>query len=209
MKADPELLATWVRGWAVTRGAPPPILDAGAWRVDVGQPEQIARYVYAEAGEAVRDRAARIDKPHVFLKVCADVESVRPLLDARWAVQPPGFVMTLAGSMGPAETAPDGYRLEIEPGPAVFARLVAANGEEAARGLVAVIDGRIIFDRIITAPEHQRRGLASRLMRRLEAIGRERGGRDGVLVATEAGRALYERLGWRLHSPYTTAVIPR
>lgn len=208
MSADPELLAVWTRGWSLTRGAPPPVLDAGAWRVDVGQPEQVARYVYAEAGEAVRDRARRIREPHVFLKVCADAETVRPLLDARWAVQPPGFVMTLAGSMGPAEAAPDDYRLEIEPGPAVFVRLIAADGEEAARGLAAVVEGRIIFDRIITAPEHQRRGLGSRVMRTLEAIGREQGGREGVLVATEAGRALYERLGWRLHSPYTTAVIP-
>jgi len=208
MSADPDLLATWTRGWALTRGAPAPVRDGEGWRVDVGQPEQIARYVYAEAGEAVRDRAMRIREPHVFLKVCADAETVRPLLDARWVVQPPGFVMTLAGSMGPADAAPDGYRLEIEPGPAAFVRLVAPDGEEAARGLAAVVDGRIIFDRIITAPEHQRRGLGSRVMRALEAIGRERGGREGVLVATEAGRALYERLGWRLHSPYTTAVIP-
>lgn len=208
MKADPELLATWVRGWVLTRGAPAPVRDAGAWRVDVGRPDQIARYVYPEAGEAVRDRAARIREPHVFLKVCADAEAVRPLLDARWAVQPPGFMMTLDGTMGPAGATPQGYRLEVEPGPVAFVRLLTEAGEEAAQGRAAVVDGRIVFDRIITEPGHQRRGLASGLMRTLEAIGRERGGREGVLVATEAGRALYERLGWRLHSPYTTAVIP-
>jgi GNAT superfamily N-acetyltransferase len=89
-----------------------------------------------------------------------------------------------------------------------FVRLFDAAGEEAARGRVTVVEDRIIFDRIATAPAHQRRGLASTLMRQLEAIGRDQGGRDGVLVATEAGRALYERLGWRLHAPYTTAVIP-
>lgn len=208
MSADSELLATWVRGWALTRGAPAPVRDGEAWRVDVGQPDQIARYVYPDAGEAVRRQASAIDRPHVFLKVCAEADAVRPLLDARWAVQPPGFVMTLDGTMGPAETSPDGYRLEIGPGPVVLARLLAPDGEAAAQGRAAVVDGRIIFDRIITEPGHQRRGLATGLMRTLEAIGRERGGREGVLVATEAGRALYERLGWRLHSPYTTAVIP-
>lgn len=45
-------------------------------------------------------------------------------------------------------------------------------------------------------------------MMKLEAIGREKGAVRGVLVATPDGRALYESLGWELHSPYTTAVIP-
>ncbi|GAA0641502.1 GNAT family N-acetyltransferase [Brevundimonas lenta] len=208
MSVDPELLAIWIRGWAVTRGVQAPVRDDGAWRVDVGQPDQIARYVYADPGEALRSRATAIRVPHVFLKVCAGADVVRPFLDERWAVQPPGFMMTLAGTMGPPEDAPAGYRLELEPGPVSFARFLTGDGEEAACGRVAVVEERIIFDRILTAPEHGRRGLGSRLMRILETVGRERGGRDGVLVATEAGRALYERLGWELHAPYTTAVIP-
>jgi len=207
MSADPDLLATWTRGWALTRGAPAPVRDGLGWRIDVGQPDQIVRYIHADADETVRRRAAAIREPFVFLKICADAEAVRPLLDDRWVLPPPGFMMTLSASMGAAETAPAGYRLDIEPGPVAFVRFLDTEGEEAARGRVTVVDGRIIFDRIATAPAHRRRGLASRLMRVLEAIGRERGGREGVLVATEAGRALYGRLGWRLHAPYTTAVI--
>ena len=207
MSADPELLATWVRGWALTRSAPAPVRDGSAWRIDVGQPDQIARYVHADAGEAVREQAAAIRDPYVFLKICAGAEVVQPLLEARWVIQPPGFMMTLAGTMGRPET-PAGYRFEVEPGPVTFVRLLDAMGEEAARGRVTVVEDRIIFDRIATAPDHQRRGLASALMRELEAVGRARGGREGVLVATEAGRALYDRLGWRLHTLYTTAVIP-
>lgn len=207
MSADSELLAIWVRGWARTRGTEAPVRDGEAWRIDVNQPDQIARYVYADACQAVATRAAAIRDPFILLKVCADAEVVRPLLDVRWAIQPPGFMMTLAGSMGSPQT-PAGYRFEVEPGPVTFVRLLDAAGEEAARGRVTVVEDRIIFDRIATAAAHQRRGLASAMMRELKAIGRARGGDDGVLVATEAGRALYERLGWRLHAPYTTAVIP-
>lgn len=207
MSADPELLAIWVRGWALTRSAPAPVRDDSAWRIDVGQTDQIARYVYADAGEAVGERAAAIREPFVFLKICAGAEVVRPLLDARWAIQSPGFMMTLAGTMGRRET-PVGYRFEVEPGPVTIVRLLDAVGAEAARGRVTVVEDRIIFDRIATAAAHQRRGLASALMRELQAVGRAQGGRGGVLVATEAGRALYDRLGWRLHTLYTTAVIP-
>ena len=181
--------------------------DSDAWRIDVGQPDQIARYVYADAIDAVAARAAAIRQAFVLLKVCADAETVRPLLDARWVIQPPGFMMTLSGTMG-MDTAPPGYRFEIDPGSVTFVRLLASDDEEAARGRVTVVEGRIIFDRIATTPAHQRRGLASAMMRKLESIGRAQGGIDGVLVATEAGRKLYERLGWRLHSAYTTAVIP-
>jgi GNAT superfamily N-acetyltransferase len=207
MSADPELLATWVRGWALTRGAPAPVRDRCAWRIDVDQTDQIARYVYAEATQEAAERAVEIREPFVFLKICDGAEAVQPLLDARWAIQPPGFMMTLDGTMGGSETPTD-YRFEVEPGTVTFVRLLDAVGEEAARGRATVVEDRIIFDRIATAPAHRRRGLASAIMRELEAVGRARGGREGVLVATGAGRALYERLGWRMHSPYTTAVIP-
>jgi hypothetical protein len=114
MSADPELLAIWVRGWARTRGVAAPVRDGDAWRVDVGHSDQIARYVYADAIQAVAARAAEIREPFILLKVCAEAEAVRPLLDARWAIRPPGFMMTLAGTMGRPE-APTGYRFGVEP----------------------------------------------------------------------------------------------
>ncbi|RZJ05618.1 MAG: N-acetyltransferase [Brevundimonas sp.] len=209
MSADPDLLALWTRGWAATRGAPAPVRDGVAWRIDVGQPDQFARYIFADVGPAVRDRAERIDRPWTFLKVCAHETAVRSQLPPMWEMRPPGFMMTLAGEMGGDAPAPEGLRFEIGTGgPVTFCRLLDGDDVEAARGRAVVIDGLTVFDRIATSPDWRRRGLASRIMRRLERLMREAGGRDGVLVATAEGRALYERLGWLLHSPYSTAVIP-
>lgn len=65
-----------------------------------------------------------------------------------------------------------------------------------------------IYDRIVTEPAHQRRGLGRAVMHALQAIARAHGRHANVLVASAQGRALYETLGWRLHAPWATAVIP-
>jgi hypothetical protein len=36
----------------------------------------------------------------------------------------------------------------------------------------------------------------------------EQGAPKGLLSATEMGRWLYETIGWIVHAPYTSAVIP-
>lgn len=215
MSTDSDLLALWTRGWALTRGVAPPVWDDGGWRIEVGAEDQLRRYVFAEAGEAVACRAAEITEPHVFLKVCADEATVRPLLPSRWTLRPPGFLMTLDGAMtagkmmgGPARD--DGYRIEIGPdvrpgGGLVFCTVRDAAGAEAGRGRAVVVDERVVYDRILVEPAHQRRGLGGRIMRALETATGSLG--KGALVATADGQALYRTLGWRTRSPYTTAVI--
>ncbi len=44
-------------------------------------------------------------------------------------------------------------------------------------------------------------------MKTIAATAALRGARTGVLVATAQGQALYETLGWRLHTPVTAAVL--
>lgn len=211
MSADPDLLAFWTRGWALTRGVEPPLWDDGGWRIEVGAEDHLRRYVFAETGEALVRRAAAITEPHVFLKVCADAAAVRPLLPARWTLRPPGFLMTLEGAMATGPTPDDGYRVEIGPdvlpgGPVIFCTVRDASGTEAGRGRAVIVEDRVIYDRILVEPEHQRRGLGGRIMRALEAATGFLG--KGALVATEDGQALYRTLGWSTQSPYTTAVIP-
>jgi hypothetical protein len=44
-------------------------------------------------------------------------------------------------------------------------------------------------------------------MHALHGIAHARGARRGLLAATIEGEALYRTLGWRVHSPYASAVI--
>ncbi|WP_288375666.1 GNAT family N-acetyltransferase, partial [uncultured Chryseobacterium sp.] len=61
---------------------------------------------------------------------------------------------------------------------------------------------------IITEKNHQRKGLATFLLKELEKIALSRGVTNNLLVATEEGKLLYETLGWKLYCLHTSVVIP-
>lgn len=63
-----------------------------------------------------------------------------------------------------------------------------------------------VYDRIITDPDHRRRGLGRALMQTLHDA-RHNLSATELLVATEDGRTLYSALGWTTISPYSTASI--
>lgn len=208
MTADPHILATWVKGWTIARETTPPVADHGGWRVDVGWAGQKARYVFPALSPAIGELASTIDESWVFLKACTTADALQPLLPARWIIQRPGFLMVCPRPMFSESALPEGYMLEVAAGTITTVRVLAPDRIVAATGHMVVVDGFVIYDRIETHPEHRRRGLARVVMKLLGAIGEAHGARLGVLVATPDGRALYECLGWELHAPYTTAVIP-
>lgn len=209
LRADPRVVKAWVRGWTIARETAPPVRDGGGWRVDVGWPEQRTRYVFAALGDGIRRLGETIREPWVFLKACAPPDALRACLDPRWSVRPPGFFMTCEGWMTTGTAAlGDGYTLDLAADRAVpVARIVDAAGATVCIGRLARVDGFAVYDRIETHPDHRRRGLARAVMKALETAARARGATRGLLVATADGRALYESLGWRLHSLYATAVI--
>jgi len=93
-EADPALVEIWAQGWALTREVAPPAAVPGGWRIEVGLPDQVRRFVYPGAREAVAERARSIHQPFEFIKVATSRDAVRPLLDDRWSFGPPGYMMT-------------------------------------------------------------------------------------------------------------------
>jgi len=208
LQADPKLVETWVHGWALTREVAPPVPDSGALRVDVGWPEQKQRYVFDRLSDDVARLARRIHEPWILIKVCAPWEAVRAILPDNWVIPAPGFMMTRALQPASEPALPQGYVFDLDSRPPLYvATIKTAGGELAASGRLGLIRGLAVFDRIRTQDDHRRRGLARALMAKLGNIALRAGIGKAGLVATPEGRVLYEALGWRLHTLYTTALI--
>jgi GNAT superfamily N-acetyltransferase len=208
--ADPALIARWADAWAISRGAAMPVSRDGGLYIHVGQPDQVGRYIFARLDrDPIGDLAARIDRPLLYLKVCAPADTVRPLLPPGWEIATPGYMMTApVAAMLDNASLPAGFTLRItHESQITFATITDSAGDEAARGRIVAMDDLVVFDRIRTADAHQRRGLGSAIMRTLAAEADTLGIRDAMLCATPPGRALYEQLGWSLHSDYTTASL--
>lgn len=75
---------------------------------------------------------------------------------------------------------------------------VVHSGEQvAASGRVYVVNGTAVFDKIVTEPAFQRRGLGSFIMKALAAQAFEHDVQNGLLLASLDGQKLYSHLGWK------------
>jgi GNAT superfamily N-acetyltransferase len=207
LKADRDVVASWIEGWALSRGVAAPVQVYDGFRVDVGLPDQKARYVFAEASFGVEMVSREIGEPNIFIKVCAPPEAVEPLLASGWSIEPVSFMMTTDDLYRISTCHPDDYqyKLELMPGGYVVTAH-AEDGELGASGRVFLVGSTAVFDQIVTHPDHRRRGLGRAIMSELGAVAFRDGATKGSLVATPDGRALYSTLGWRLHALFTTAV---
>ncbi|WP_243494080.1 GNAT family N-acetyltransferase [Massilia violaceinigra] len=205
---DVHLLERWLTGWSLARGLPPPRHHGGGLVVDVGWPDQLRRHVFVDAGCALRECAAQIHAPCVYLKAAVDPDRLRLALPAHWQIEAARYLMLHRTTMGAPGALPAGYFASIGAhyGASVI-RVVDAAGQAAAIGRVVVHGTTAVFDRIETFAPHQRQGLGSALMAALDALAQQGGVSERLLVATEAGRALYLALGWRVLAPYSTAVL--
>jgi GNAT superfamily N-acetyltransferase len=207
MTVDLNLLERWQTGWSLSRGAPLPTRDGGGLVVEVGLPDQLRRHVFVDAGGALQDCAARIRAPFVLQKAAVDIDQMRRALPAARHIQSQGYLMARPAPALPV-APPTGYRatVEREHGAHVI-RFTAADGQPAASGRVVLNGACAVFDRIETLEPHRRKGLGTALMSALDALAAQAGASERLLVATEAGRALYLTLGWQVVAPYSTAVL--
>lgn len=208
-KINPDILAAWVKGWALARQVSTPVAEGDGYKIHVGWPDQWVRYVFPTLSGSYLHIANTVTEPNIYLKVCAPPDDVRKLLPARWVIQPVGYFMVCGQPMiNDGVVLHGGYTLEVfKDRPVPVVQIVTGNGELAAIGRVVFADDYAIYDRIETRPAHRRKGLASMVMYALQEMASGKGITKGLLVATAEGRMLYEKLGWQLCSLYTTAVI--
>ncbi len=203
---DPMILDAWLSARSVARGLPMPVPEHGGFRVDTSSDAEIARWVFTKIGAGLEELARTITEPRYFLKLCGAANELRAALPKAWELHASSYFMR-AISKPPARRLPDGYAIEVKRvGSVIEARIASETGVLAASGYAAEAWGVYIYDRIVTEPEHRRKGLGHVLMRTLHD-NRQQPGNPELLVATEDGRALYSTLGWETISPYSTASI--
>jgi GNAT superfamily N-acetyltransferase len=206
-QVDAELLEGWLRGRSIGRNLPQPVPDRGGLRVDTAMPEELRRYVFAGPTPAITQLAQEIHEPYVFIKMCGPGARLQSLVPDRWQLQPTGYLMTREAGRNPVPSLPPGYWLQVQTESGVTtARIFADDDTLAASGYAAEYEGVFVFDRIITAPAHQHQGLGAAIMAALGTAQQSQAARR-VLVATEAGRGLYSKLGWSVHSHFSTVTI--
>lgn len=207
LSIDPLLLSAWLSARSVARGLSAPIPEYGGFRVDTNSPSEVVRWVFPKTGAGLVALARSINKPHHLLKLCGTADELQAVLSAGWEVHAPSFFMQATGE--PAEIPlAEGNRIDLRRvGQVSHARIFSDGGELAADGYAAEAGGGVfIYDRIVTTPEHRRRGLGHALMTALRTTRQDLDSVE-LLVATEEGRALYSTLGWTTISPYATASI--
>lgn len=205
-----DVLEKWLNAWSLSRGLTLPTRYESGYKIDVGYEKQKIRYVFPKLNDDFVQLAETIREPWIFLKVCASPEEVRSKIPDRWVIQPQGYMMYCNTPMSaPNKDLPKGYRTEFDKyNSTTVIRIIAPGGEQACIGRLIIRADLAVYDRIMTEKNHQRKGLAAFLMRELESIALSENVSENFLVATEQGRMLYESLGWKICSLYTSVVIP-
>ncbi|MGA9211572.1 GNAT family N-acetyltransferase [Kaistella sp.] len=205
-----EILEKWLKGWSLSRNLALPIQYKSGFKVDVNDEKQKSRYVFSDINSDFLQLSETIFEPWVFLKVCNSFERFKNLIPEKWQVQPQGYMMSCFHPMSlPNVSLHEDYRLEYENYNSTFViKIVTKKGELSSIGRVVLVDDLAIYDRISTEINHQRKGLATFVMKELEKIALSKGIFNNFLVATEEGKSLYELLGWDIYSLYTSIVIP-
>jgi len=206
---SPNIIQKWLTAWALSRELPLPTNFKSGYKVDVGYQERKARYVFAELNDDFIQLSETINEPWVFLKVCASPEEVKDKISGKWVIQPQGYLMSCVSPMNIQVNLPDGYEIEFgNYNSTTLVKILTKNGELASAGRIVIVDDLAVYDRISTEENHKRNGLATFLIKELEQIAISKNVYQNFLVATEQGKLLYQSLGWKVCSLYTSVVIP-
>lgn len=209
-QVSPDIIEKWLKAWSLSRQLPLPVRYKSGLMVDVGEEKQKKRYVFPACNDDFFELAKIINEPWIFLKVCVSFDEFKDKIPGRWVLQPQGYMMHCSFSMKFADkNLPDEYRFEYSQYESTSVVNIMVNNEVVSSGRIVFVDDLAVYDRILTENDHRRKGLAGLVMKELEKIALSKGFSHHFLVATEQGKKLYELLGWKLYSPYTSIVIER
>jgi GNAT superfamily N-acetyltransferase len=204
-----DIIENWLKAWSMSRELPLPVKFKSGFKVNVNLEKQKTRYVFTELNNDFIQLSKDIDEPCVYLKVCSPPDEVKCYISKKWIIQPPGYIMSCFHPMTiPNVCLHNDYKLEITNyNLTSVIKIVTQKGEVASTGRLIIVDELAVYDRILTNDNHKRKGLATFLMKELEKIALSKGISKNFLVATEEGKSLYESLGWKVYSLYTSIVI--
>jgi GNAT superfamily N-acetyltransferase len=206
-RVDLAWLRAWLEARSVARGFPMPVLDHGAWRIETGSDTELRRWVFPAVTPQLQELGRAIDDPRMIIRAAVTPEELSSALGARWVVPERTYVMHRSSHDAGTRALEPGYRLETRNDGAVAHVFVLDESDHlAASGHAGRGSQAMAYDRIKTEASHRRKGLGSAVMLALGELLGERGIPE-VLVATVAGRALYETIGWRVVAPYAQATL--
>lgn len=201
-----QLLLAWLSARSQVRGLPMPVPDHGGFRVDTGAMDEVARWIFPVVVDGLGRLARSITGSGHLIKLCGPSHDLQRELPAGWQLHARAYFMRGGGAPVRRHLAGE-YRLErIRTGNVLVARIVDAAGATVANGHAVETTDAFVYDRIVTNPEHRRKGLGHVLMTTLRDAKRNVSVPE-LLVATQDGRALYSQMGWSTISPYSTASI--
>lgn len=201
----------WAFGYCAARGYTQPVADTlpSALWFDAGKPDQVGRFILGTAsGEAAAAAFAVVEAPHIYVDIAAPRDMILPHIPPRWQPRDPMWLMATGVDMPPARPTPD-FTIEVNESADRFEAIARdSDGSLAARGVLGIHGTTAVHDQIVTEAQFGRRGLGSAIMAELGRRATRRGATGSLLVATADGKALYERLGWRLCSDIVSVISP-
>lgn len=93
--------------------------------------------------------------------------------------------------------------------PADHTYALKKNGEIVSIVTAVVQDDYVGIWSMATPPDHQKNGFGGELLKYVMKLHTEIGAKDFALVATDAGKVLYDKLGWQTIEHYTSYGIKR
>ncbi|MYM37999.1 GNAT family N-acetyltransferase [Duganella qianjiadongensis] len=208
MSLNLALIDRWLTGRSLARGLSLPLRHAGGLCVEVGDATELRRHIFLNAGAALQACAAQTHVPLVLLKAAVSPEQMRAALPGHWNIDNGAFLMYGPESVTAKLALPPDYRISLDAEYGGYiARVIHVSEGLAASGRIALHGRCAVFDQVVTEQTHRRLGLGRAVMLTLEAIAEKAGVTERLLVATQAGRPLYEHLGWRVLAPWSTAML--